>query len=113
MKPKLALRDLFWLVTVCALSVGWWLDRSEISQREDDVNAREASIFRMSDQLNEILDNVRRVRDNHPELKDELGPDRILEPLDPRNATGPQGQFQTDPLPGAPRGPQVSFKIAH
>jgi len=24
---KLSLRDLFWLVLVCALSVGWWVER--------------------------------------------------------------------------------------
>jgi hypothetical protein len=26
--PKLHLRDLFWLVLVCALAVGWWRERS-------------------------------------------------------------------------------------
>jgi hypothetical protein len=28
MKPKLTLRDLFWLVLVCTMGLGWWLDRS-------------------------------------------------------------------------------------
>jgi hypothetical protein len=27
---KLSLRDLFWLVLVCALAVGWWADRSRL-----------------------------------------------------------------------------------
>jgi hypothetical protein len=27
--PKLHLRDLFWLVLVCALGCGWWLERSK------------------------------------------------------------------------------------
>jgi hypothetical protein len=26
--PKLHLRDLFWLVLVCALAVGWWVNRT-------------------------------------------------------------------------------------
>jgi hypothetical protein len=26
--PQLTLRDLFWLVLVCALAVGWWLDHA-------------------------------------------------------------------------------------
>jgi len=25
--PQLTLRDLFWLVLVCALAVGWWVER--------------------------------------------------------------------------------------
>ena len=26
--PQLSLRDLFWLVLVCALAVGWWAERA-------------------------------------------------------------------------------------
>jgi hypothetical protein len=29
--PQLSLRDLFWLVLVCGLVVGWWVDRSRQS----------------------------------------------------------------------------------
>jgi hypothetical protein len=29
--PKLHLRDVFWLVLVCALVVGWWGDRGRVS----------------------------------------------------------------------------------
>jgi hypothetical protein len=29
--PQLYLRDLFWLVLVCALAVGWWVDRSRLA----------------------------------------------------------------------------------
>jgi hypothetical protein len=28
--PQLHLRDLFWLVLVCALALGWWLERSRL-----------------------------------------------------------------------------------
>lgn len=31
---KLHLRDLFWLVLVCALMLGWWIDRSRIAANE-------------------------------------------------------------------------------
>jgi len=30
--PQLTLRDLFWLALVCALAVGWWVDRSDASK---------------------------------------------------------------------------------
>jgi len=29
--PRFHLRDLFWLVLVCALAVGWWVDRSSLA----------------------------------------------------------------------------------
>jgi hypothetical protein len=31
--PKLNLRDLFWLVVVVAMGVGWWIDSSRKSSR--------------------------------------------------------------------------------
>ena len=30
--PKLSLRDLFWLVLVCALAVGWWVERARATE---------------------------------------------------------------------------------
>jgi hypothetical protein len=29
MKPQLILRDFFWLMLVCALTVGWWLAKQD------------------------------------------------------------------------------------
>jgi hypothetical protein len=31
MKPRFALRDLFWLMLAVGLAVGWWMDRSILS----------------------------------------------------------------------------------
>jgi hypothetical protein len=31
MKPQLTLRDLFWLVLVCGLALGWWVDHRAAS----------------------------------------------------------------------------------
>jgi hypothetical protein len=31
--PQLTLRDLFWLVLVCALAVGWWNEHSQMDRR--------------------------------------------------------------------------------
>lgn len=31
--PQFNLRDLFWLVLVCALAVGWWADRSRLGRK--------------------------------------------------------------------------------
>ncbi|WP_254509375.1 hypothetical protein [Anatilimnocola floriformis] len=28
---KFTLRDLFWLVLVCAVTLGWWIDRAQLS----------------------------------------------------------------------------------
>lgn len=33
--PQLSLRDLFWLVLVCALAVGWWVRESEIAKKSE------------------------------------------------------------------------------
>jgi hypothetical protein len=49
--PQLSLRDLFWLVLVCAMGCAWWVDRSRL----------EADRTRLSDLLdfaikkNEVL----------------------------------------------------------
>jgi hypothetical protein len=29
--PQLSLRDLFWLVLVCAMGLGWWIDRTRLA----------------------------------------------------------------------------------
>lgn len=39
--PQLSLRDLFWLVLVSALAVGWWVRDSRISKQ---LNAAEAEL---------------------------------------------------------------------
>jgi hypothetical protein len=41
--PKLALRDLFAVVTIVALALGWWLDRSRLAEQRD--TARRESEF--------------------------------------------------------------------
>jgi hypothetical protein len=47
MKPKLTLRDLFWLVLVCALVLGGWCMRRD---RQKIVNAiNEAGFFLVDD----------------------------------------------------------------
>jgi hypothetical protein len=33
--PKLTLRDLFAVVTVVALALGWWVDRSRLAEAEE------------------------------------------------------------------------------
>jgi hypothetical protein len=33
MKPRFSIRDLFWLVLVAALIVGWWLDHGKLFPR--------------------------------------------------------------------------------
>jgi hypothetical protein len=38
--PKLTLRDLFAVVTIVALALGWWLDRSRLARSLDFHQAR-------------------------------------------------------------------------
>jgi hypothetical protein len=44
--PQLTLRDLFWLVLVIALSLGWWLDRKAIIARMSDEFEKESAALR-------------------------------------------------------------------
>jgi hypothetical protein len=37
MKPKFSLRDLFWLVLVCGVAVGWWLEHRHFSRLKNDT----------------------------------------------------------------------------
>jgi len=36
--PRFTLRDLFWLVLVCALAVGWWVERSRLTAQIDGLD---------------------------------------------------------------------------
>jgi hypothetical protein len=40
--PQLALRDLFWLVLVCALALGWWLERDSLRSQLKTVQEEAA-----------------------------------------------------------------------
>jgi hypothetical protein len=41
--PQLSLRELFWLVLVCALVVGWWSERTSRLEAETDKAEAEAA----------------------------------------------------------------------
>jgi hypothetical protein len=38
--PQLSLRDLFWLVLVCALGLGWWVERNRLQSRHQAEKIR-------------------------------------------------------------------------
>jgi hypothetical protein len=40
--PQLILRDLFWLVLVCALAVGWWVEHSSLRAQLKGVQSEAA-----------------------------------------------------------------------
>jgi hypothetical protein len=44
--PQFVLRDLFWLVLVIALALGWWLDRRQIVADFSDKLAKEGAALR-------------------------------------------------------------------
>lgn len=35
--PHITLRDLFWLVVVCAMGCGWWLERADRQRATDET----------------------------------------------------------------------------
>ena len=46
--PQLSLRDLFWLVLVCALAVGWWVDkRSAAALAEKSIEQERRNTMEM------------------------------------------------------------------
>lgn len=44
--PKLYLRDLFWLILVCALAVGWWMDHETLKADVQSVREKNAQVLR-------------------------------------------------------------------
>ncbi len=38
--PQLTLRDLFWLVLVCALAVGWWVESTGLRRQLREANEK-------------------------------------------------------------------------
>lgn len=62
--PKLNLRDLFWLVVVVALSIGWWADRVKLLRQ---IATRERSEAFLVDRLRahlsiaELTDTIERL----------------------------------------------------
>jgi hypothetical protein len=38
--PQLSLRELFWIVLVCALAVGWWVERRGLIERAKAADQR-------------------------------------------------------------------------
>ena len=40
--PQFSLRELFWLVLVCAMAIGWWLERSLLRAQLKDVQSEAA-----------------------------------------------------------------------
>ena len=50
--PQFTLRDLFWLVLVCALAVGWWMQSRELARLRvengdlHEYEERSAALFR-------------------------------------------------------------------
>jgi hypothetical protein len=42
---KFSIRDLFWLVLVCAFAAGWWVDRTNLARQLDAVT-RELDSYR-------------------------------------------------------------------
>jgi hypothetical protein len=60
MKPKLTLRDLFWLVLVVGLVLGWWLQNGQMKARQTQFEATIEEIYqdflvgeRMTDMLHQ------------------------------------------------------------
>lgn len=56
--PQLSLRDLFWLVLVCALGVAWWIEhRQRVAEAQEHAHDRDLirSLHEMTQSLMDSL----------------------------------------------------------
>jgi hypothetical protein len=58
-KPNFTLRDLFWLVLVVSLALGWRMDRNRIWVRENSLEVREVLTRKRDDSLKRSVESVR------------------------------------------------------
>jgi hypothetical protein len=61
MKPKFALRDLFWLVLVAGMGCAWGLDRMQIAKREEAAKLLEERSNSELKLLNEMMLELQKV----------------------------------------------------
>jgi hypothetical protein len=71
--PQLTLRDLFWLLLVCALAVGWWINQRALGPLTKELH-----------QLRSESQEWQHFRGRYKEIKDELT--RRTKELDEREA---------------------------
>ena len=57
--PRFSLRDLFWLVLVCALAVGWGVDRVRISQKERALDEQTEHLMQWESDITEEYKAIR------------------------------------------------------
>ena len=60
MPPRITIRDLFWLVLVVAMAVGWWLDRSELGKQRDGFAGQSATLEQKLERTKARLDSTER-----------------------------------------------------
>ena len=77
--PRLTLRDLFWLVLVAAMGLGWWVERAQLKQRLER-DTRHINVWSLPDEsLESFVDADLRQLEDKTELKAALSvhlPDR-------------------------------------
>jgi hypothetical protein len=60
---KFSLRDLFWLVLVAAMGIGWWVERSQLKQRLER-DTRHINVWSLPDEsLEAFVDECAEYRD--------------------------------------------------
>ncbi len=52
MRPKLSLRDFFWLIVVAALAVAWWIDHrrqaAESARQAEEIQRQAVEILQLN-----------------------------------------------------------------
>jgi hypothetical protein len=61
---RFTIRDLFWLVVVVALAVGWWVDHAGVQRQRERLKMQEAEIQVKTEDLDQRRESVRQLLEN-------------------------------------------------
>jgi hypothetical protein len=67
--PKLTLRDLFAVVTIVALALGWWLDRSRLAKERDGWRTQSEFVEAIAYKLDEDIMKLMKALDDRTQAK--------------------------------------------
>jgi hypothetical protein len=59
--PQLSLRDLFWLVLVCALALGWWLEHRRHARDAETIEALNLQRDSYMQRAEQLLEGVQQL----------------------------------------------------
>jgi hypothetical protein len=61
--PHFSLRELFWLVLVCGLAVGWWVRSTQLNAAKAELEATRAELVKAQSENRKLLPAAKLVLD--------------------------------------------------